>query len=65
MAEELSAGGHEQEEESALTESAPESAGPDASDTKLTPEDVQALNTAREALSAIATPLVTQWESEK
>ena len=40
MAEELSAGGHEQEEESALTESAPESAGPDASDTKLTPEDV-------------------------
>ena len=32
---------------------------------KLTPEDVQALNTAREALSAIATPLVTQWESEK
>ena len=32
---------------------------------KLTPEDVQALNAAREALSAIATPLVTQWESEK
>ena len=32
---------------------------------KLTPEDVQALNTAREALSAIATSLVTQWESEK
>ncbi len=40
MAEELSAGGHEQEEESALSESTPESAGPDASDTKLTPEDV-------------------------
>ena len=27
--------------------------------------DVQSLNAAREALSAIATPLVTQWESEK
>ena len=32
---------------------------------KLTPEDVQALNAAREALSAVATPLVTQCESEK
>ena len=32
---------------------------------KLTTADVQALNAAREALSAIATPLVTQWESEK
>ena len=32
---------------------------------KLTTADVQSLNAAREALSAIATPLVTQWESEK
>ena len=31
----------------------------------LTTADVQSLNAAREALSAIATPLVTQWESEK
>ena len=32
---------------------------------KLTPADVQAINAAREALSAIATPLVTRWESEQ
>ena len=31
----------------------------------LTPADVQAINTAREALSALAAPLVAQWESEK
>ena len=32
---------------------------------KLTPVDVQAINDAREALAAVATPLVTQWESEQ
>ena len=31
----------------------------------LTPEDVCAINTARESLSTIAAPLVAQWESEK
>jgi len=32
---------------------------------KLTPADVTAINTAREALSTVAAPLVAQWESEK
>ena len=32
---------------------------------KLTPADVQALNAAREKLSALAAPLVAQWESER
>ena len=32
---------------------------------KLTPVDVNAINTAREALSAVAAPLVARWESEK
>jgi len=32
---------------------------------KLTPADVQAITDAREALAAIATPLVTRWESEQ
>ena len=32
---------------------------------KLTPADVQALNAARENLSALAAPLVAQWESER
>ena len=32
---------------------------------KLTPADVAAINAAREALSAVASPLVAQWESEK
>ena len=32
---------------------------------KLTPADVAAINAAREDLSAVASPLVTQWESEK
>ena len=31
----------------------------------LTPEDVCAINTARESLSTIAAPLVAKWESEK
>ena len=31
----------------------------------LTPEDVCAINTARESLSTIAAPLVAQWEREK
>ena len=32
---------------------------------KLSPVDVNAINTAREALSAVAAPLVARWESEK
>ena len=32
---------------------------------KLTPVDVNVINTAREALSAVAAPLVARWESEK
>ena len=32
---------------------------------KMTPAEVQAVNAAREALAALATPLVTRWESEK
>src|SRR5699024_528445 len=32
---------------------------------KLTPANVQALNAARENLSALAAPLVAQWESER
>ena len=32
---------------------------------KLAPADVQALNAAREKLSALAAPLVAQWESER
>ena len=32
---------------------------------KLSPVDVNAINTAREALSAVAAPLVTRWESER
>ena len=32
---------------------------------KLTPVDVNAINNAREALSAVAAPLVARWESEK
>ena len=32
---------------------------------KLTPVDVNAINTARGALSAVAAPLVARWESEK
>ena len=31
----------------------------------LTPVDVKAINNAREALSAVAAPLVARWESEK
>ena len=32
---------------------------------KITPADVTAINAAREALFAVATPLVNQWESEQ
>lgn len=32
---------------------------------KLTPADVQVINAAREALAAVATPLVTRWESQQ
>ena len=32
---------------------------------KLTPADVQAINTAREALSSLSAPLVARWESEQ
>ena len=32
---------------------------------KITPADVAAINAAREALFAVATPLVNQWESEQ